>query len=166
MPQGQIAVPSWKFNTIYLLTHAYHHLLNRGIGLRQMMDYYFVLKQVEPSIKDKDDFRDLAQRFGMFRFAKAVMHVLVQVFVIKGKYLLCETDEDEGRFLLNEIMEGGNFGQYDKRYHQRSKHKGRGKLLLNKIHNNMHLLTHYTNEVVWAPIYCVRHYFWKRTYKI
>lgn len=166
LTQGQIAVPSWTFNTVYLLTHAYHHLLNGGIGLRQMMDYYFVLKQVEPSAQEKTEFRNVTKRFGMFGFAKAVMYVMKEVFALEDKYLLCETDEDEGRFLLNEITEGGNFGQYDKRYHQRSKHKGRGKLLLNKIHNNMHLQTHYTNEVVWAPVYFVWHYFWKRTYKI
>lgn len=166
LSQGQIAVPSWRFNTIYLLSHAYHHLLNGGIGLRQMMDYYFVLKQVEPTKNEREEFRSLSRSFGMYRFAKAVMYVMKRVFDMEDKHLLCEMDVEEGAFLLNEIMEGGNFGHYDKRYRQRNKHNGRGKLLLNKIHNNMHLLTHYTNEVLWAPIYFVWHYFWKRTYKI
>lgn len=166
LPKGEIAVPSWRFNTIYLLTHAYHHLLNGGIGLRQMMDYYFVLKQKASTLQEKAEIQAMLKQFGMYGFAKAVMYVMKHVFMLEDNYLLCEPDTDEGEFLLNEIMEGGNFGHYDKRYHERSKHKGRGKLLLNKIHNNMHLLTHYTNEVVWAPVYFVWHYFWKRTYKI
>lgn len=123
----------------------------------------------ESSSEEKETYVKSLHKFGLNRFAASVMWVLKQVFNIEDKYLLYEHNECEGKFLLNEILEGGNFGQYDKRYHQRSKHKGRGKLFLNKIHNNMHLLTHYTNEVLWGLIYFIWHFFWKRrltiTYK-
>ena len=41
--QGEIAIPTAEFNLIFQLTHIYSHLMNEGIGLRQLVDYYFVL---------------------------------------------------------------------------------------------------------------------------
>lgn len=39
----EIVVPSDEFNVVYLLSHIYRHLFGAGIGLRQLMDYFFVL---------------------------------------------------------------------------------------------------------------------------
>ena len=41
--QGEIAIPTVVFNLIFQLTHIYDHLMNEGIGLRQLLDYYYVL---------------------------------------------------------------------------------------------------------------------------
>ena len=41
--QWEIAIPTVEFNLIFQLTHIYAHLMNEGIGLRQLVDYYFVL---------------------------------------------------------------------------------------------------------------------------
>ena len=41
--QGEIAIPTVGFNLIFQLTHIYAHLMNEGIGLRQLVDYYYVL---------------------------------------------------------------------------------------------------------------------------
>ena len=41
--QGEIAIPTVEFNLIYQLTHIFSHLMNEGIGLRQLLDYYYVL---------------------------------------------------------------------------------------------------------------------------
>ena len=41
--QGEIAIPTAEFNLIFQLTHIYAHLMNEGIGLRQLLDYYYVL---------------------------------------------------------------------------------------------------------------------------
>ena len=45
-----------------------------------------------------------------------------EVLAIDGKYLYCEPLESEGRFILDQVMIGGNFGHYDKRLKQ-----GKGK---------------------------------------
>ena len=41
--QDEIAIPTVEFNLIFQLTHIYAHLMNEGIGLRQLLDYYYVL---------------------------------------------------------------------------------------------------------------------------
>ena len=40
---GEIAIPTTAFNVIYQLTHLYHHFFDEGIGMRQIIDYYFVV---------------------------------------------------------------------------------------------------------------------------
>ena len=42
--KGEIAIPTAEFNLIFQLTHIYAHLMNEGIGLRQLLDYFFLLK--------------------------------------------------------------------------------------------------------------------------
>ena len=40
---GDIAIPMTAFNVIYQLTHLYHHFFDEGIGMRQIIDYYYVV---------------------------------------------------------------------------------------------------------------------------
>ena len=40
---GDIAIPTTAFNVIYQLTHLYHHFFDEGIGMRQIIDYYYVV---------------------------------------------------------------------------------------------------------------------------
>ena len=41
--QGEVAIPTEEFNLIFQLTHIFSHLMNEGIGLRQLLDYYYVI---------------------------------------------------------------------------------------------------------------------------
>ncbi len=84
------------------------------------------------------------------------------VKVKKADWMICEPDEKEGQFILHEILEGGNFGQYDKRLMH-----GKGKMntFLSVTKHNMHLLWHYPSDVIWAPIWFVYHWFWKKVNK-
>ena len=40
---GDIAIPTTAFNVIYQLTHLYHHFFDEGIGMRQIIDYYYIV---------------------------------------------------------------------------------------------------------------------------
>ena len=44
---GLVAVPTHTFNIVYQLYHLYHHYFYEGVGLRQVVDYYFVLVKSE-----------------------------------------------------------------------------------------------------------------------
>ena len=40
---GEIPIPTTAFNVVYQLTHLYHHFFDEGIGMRQIIDYYYVV---------------------------------------------------------------------------------------------------------------------------
>lgn len=110
----EIPTPSLAFNRVYILVHIYRHLFGEGIGLRQLLDYYFVLAQ-GCSAEEREETMRVLRELRMQRFAAAVMWVLQEVFAMDEGLLLTRPDEREGRFLLNEIMLAGNFGKYDER---------------------------------------------------
>lgn len=150
------AVPPAAFNVIFILTHIYRHFLFEGIGLRQVMDYYFVLKNCPAEIKDKAEIGKTLKSFRMLRFAEAMMWVLHEVFGLEEEKMICPMNEKEGRFVLNEILLTGNFGQADTRYKYKRLFK-----LRHHISHGSHLLMHYPSEVIWTPIWLVYHKWWK-----
>ena len=152
------AVPSYEFNVIFILTHIYRHFLFEGVGLRQVMDYYFVLKS-DVRCKKVEVTKTL-QSLKLDKFARAVMWVMKTQFGLEDKYLISEPDEKEGSFLLNEILLSGNFGQTDQRYRYRKLFK-----LQRFLSRGSHLLIHYPSEILWSPIWFVYHWFWKRSKK-
>ena len=120
--EGRLVTPSVSFNLFYILLHIYRHFLYEGVGMRQLMDYYFVLKSLTPnpspksegSLKGKkNDIQNVLKEFGMMRFARGVMWVMQEVFALERSYMICEPLESEGRFFLSEVMVGGNFGHHD-----------------------------------------------------
>ena len=152
-----LVTPTGSFNLFYILLHIYRHFLYEGVGIRQLMDYYFVLKSHSDST-DNSDILNVLQEFGMMRFARGVMWIMQEVFGLDRKYMYCEPLESEGKFILGEVMAGGNFGHHD----QRLQHGG-GKLNTVKqvCRHNWHLMSHYPSDVVWAPVWFVWHKCWK-----
>ena len=147
------AVPPASFNRIFILTHIYRHFLFEGIGLRQVMDLYFVLLNSE--VNDKE--LDYLKEFRLLRFARAIMWILHTQFGLEEKKLMtCGMDEKEGRFVLNEIMITGNFGYSDTRYRYKYFFK-----LRRQMRHGAHLLMHYPSEVIWTPIWLIYHKIWK-----
>ena len=104
--------PSVEFDAVYSLVHTFHHLMDEGVGLRHIVDYYYVLRKCHT---DNTDILRVLKSIGLGKFAGAMMWVLKEACGAADEMLLCEPDEKEGRFLLQEIMLAGNFGQYDAR---------------------------------------------------
>ena len=156
----ELPTPSLTFNRVYILVHIYRHLFAEGIGLRQLLDYYFVLCQGSTE-EEREETMHTLRSLRMQRFAGAVMWVLKQVFAIDDRYMLIAPDEREGRFLLDEIMQAGNFGQYDQRLqHQQGEsalHWG-----LRKVKRNFRFVRSYPSEVLWSPLFKLWHYFWRK----
>ena len=262
---GEIAVPTTSFNVVYVLSHLYRHVFTEGIGLRQLLDYYFVIEKfwisnqsfendnfpTTPSLLHKegstshpsplsseerdvagdaialpeflyrqrslcpqgvadecftqqsyqDDFRlhsaiikqaydcsrlhencdclcgvnRLAERaadtlaalqrdlkwLGLWKFAGAVMYVLHEVFGLEEEKMIAPMNEKEGAFLLDEIMLGGNFGQYDDRLGDKT---GEGKVhrYFRMSLRNMRFVKHYPSEAICEPLFRTWFFFWKR----
>ena len=82
---GEVAVPTLAMNRVYLLVHIYRHLFDEGIGLRQLLDYHFVLRQPCSEAEREEAVRCL-ERLHLKRFAGAVMYVLQTVFGPFGRF--------------------------------------------------------------------------------
>ena len=234
---GEIHVPQVSFNVIYILSHLYRHIFTEGIGLRQLLDYYFVicdfhkvyqnssnhpvplskegstshpsplsseerdvtaLRCSEP-LRSKDggpskvspncagwDRQDVSgdtattaspssaaldrvqkelKHLGLWKFAQAVMFVMKEVFGLSEDRMIAPMDEREGRFLLAEIMRGGNFGQYDDRMGS--------KVGESKIHRyfrmnirNLRFVKHYPTEALSEPLFRTWFALWKKIHGI
>ena len=153
-----IVVPSTEFNAFYILLHCYHHMFESGLGLRQLMDYYFVLRTLTSN--SNSDLVALLEKFGMRKFASGVMWIMKEVFGLPEEKMICVASEKEGKFLLKEVMQNGNFGQHDVRV----KNVGLGKMseLCRNLQHNWHLASHYPVEQIWQPVWMAYHWAWKR----
>lgn len=179
---GEIHVPQVSFNVIYILSHLYRHIFTEGIGLRQLLDYYFVLvkwhtdltnltdsnkrlPQMTQINTDLDALRHKLKYLGLWKFAQAVMFVMKEVFGLSEDRMIAPMDEKEGRFLLDEIMRGGNFGQYDDRMGS--------KVGESKIHRyfrmnlrNLRFVKHYPTEALSEPLFRTWFAVWKKIHGI
>ena len=179
---GEIHVPQVSFNVIYILSHLYRHIFTEGIGLRQLLDYYFVLLKWHTDLTnltdsnkslpqmtlintDLDALRHELKYLGLWKFAGAVMYVLHEVFGLSEDRMIAPMDEREGRFLLAEIMRGGNFGQYDDRMGS--------KVGESKIHRyfrmnlrNLRFVKHYPTEALSEPLFRTWFAVWKKIHGI
>ncbi len=108
---GTIVVPTPTFNIVHQLVHIKHHLFTEGIGLRQLMDYCFVLRDVKERSVDTVCALAVIHSLGSDCFAKSLMWVLQTVFALEDEALLWTPDEKHGKLLLDEILRSGNFGQ-------------------------------------------------------
>ena len=221
--QMGFAVPTSSVNVVYQMCHLFSHYFDEGLGLRQLMDYYFTLRVWHNDVMECKDLQSqgmwsegmgspvmsaseimaVLRSFGMGKFAGAVMYVLHEVFVggnendnengdcpqmntdghgcpqadgdgeqqlpasgqqLSKKYyapwMICEPNEVEGRRMLAEIMQGGNFGQYDTR-DAALKNGGMVKHGVWKLKRVMRLVRSYPEEAMWEPVFRVWHLLWR-----
>ena len=111
-------------------------------------------------VMSKEEMMAVLRSFGMAKFAGAVMFVLHEVFAMPTHYYICAPIEKEGKKLLAEIMQGGNFGQYDERGKE-LKNGGMIKHGLWKLKRVMRLVSSYPEEALWEPMFRVWHLGWR-----
>ena len=213
--QGEIAIPTVEFNLIFQLTHIYAHLMNEGIGLRQLLDYYFVLCDFykvyqnfsnpsvslskgsstfspSPSSSESGDVTALwcseplrykvggpskvtpdcagwdrlgvvqeeLKELGLWKFAGAIMYIMQEVFGMSASRLIIPPNEKYGKFVLNEVLEAGNFGKHDAR-----NRFGKSKLghNLQRVYRDMRLVRYFPAEALCEPLFRVWHFFWRKS---
>ena len=160
---GEIAIPTTAFNVIYQLTHLYHHFFDEGIGMRQIIDYYYVVNNDE-LLMIKDTLLKELKHLGLWKFAGAVMYVLHEALGLSEEKMIASMDEKRGKLLLAEILNGGNFGQYFTKYGHFTQQSMVKKYFL-KIWRNMHFVRYYPAEALSEPIFRTWHFFWRMNNK-
>ena len=171
-PSMETDKPSLAFDRVFILLHAYQHFCGHGIGLRQIMDYYYVLKRsFEDNLNDNHNLNhnDNLNKFeesvywikklGMERFARGMMWVLKVYFGLEEQYLLLEPDEKEGRFLMQEVMLTGNMGHSDTR-NWGSMKSPLSRFFFN-LKRDLYLVRHCPHEALWQPFFSIWLYAWR-----
>lgn len=162
--------PSVEFNAVYSLVHTFHHLMDEGVGMRHVVDYYYVLRNfLRPSeqastarvpLTAYDEVRGLMRRFGLMRFAAAMMYVLKEACGMSDEELLCEPNEEAGKFLLEEIMLAGNFGHFDART-VRPENETFWQRNVRKFRRQLRFVRYYPGEVFGTPVWKTWHKVWR-----
>lgn len=161
---GDIAIPTTAFNVIYQLTHLYHHFFDEGIGMRQIIDYYFVASMLNVNCEMLTWLQKDLKHLGLWKFAGAVMYVLHEALGLSEEKMIAPMDEKRGRLLLAEILDGGNFGRHFTKYAGFT-HQSMGKKYFLKIWRNMHFVRYYPAEALCEPLFRTWHFFWRLKYK-
>ena len=246
--QGEIAIPTVEFNLIFQLTHIFSHLMNEGIGLRQLVDYYFVIcdfykvyqnfsnpsvslskgsSTFSPSpsssgsgdvtapsrcsepLRSKDggpskvspncagwDRQDVSgdtasataststdtsataarssfaansyaaidrvqkelKELGLWKFAGGIMYIMQEVFGMPASRLIVPPNEKYGKFVLNEVLEAGNFGRHDARNRFGRSQLGHN---LQRVYRDIRLVRYFTGEALCEPLFRIWHFFWR-----
>ena len=157
-PDATLTFPDARFNAVFCMAHMFHHYLEGGLGLRQMMDYYYVLRNLDPA--DREPVMKALRRLGMGRFTAAMMESLRVSFCLEEEYLLCPPDAKRGRKLMQDAIQVGNFGVLDRRNYAR---EGESRLarFIRKNNRVLSNLRQYPREVFWAPYARLHHYFFR-----
>ena len=157
---GDIAIPTSSFNVVYQLTHLYHHFFDEGIGMRQIIDYYYVVSMLNVNCEMLTWLQKDLKHLGLWKFAGAVMYVLHEALGLSEEKMIVPMDEKRGRLLLAEILDGGNFGRHFTKYAGFT-HQSMGKKYFLKIWRNMHFVRYYPAEALCEPLFRTWHFFWR-----
>ena len=155
--QGEVAIPTVEFNLIFQLTHIYAHLMNEGIGLRQLVDYYYVLIRDDLSLI-RDRVQKKLKELGLWMFASAIMYIMQEVFGMPASRLIVPPNEKYGRFVLNEVLEAGNFGRHDARNRFGRSQLGHN---LQRVYRDIRLVRYFPGEALCEPLFRIWHFFWR-----
>lgn len=118
--EREVSAPTDGFNVVYQLGHMLIHLFDEGVGLRQMVDYFYVLKHLDASAEERTALAETFRSLGMLRFARAVMWIESDVLGLPKERCIVNPDTGLGQRLLLDILEGGNFGHYSQRFKGRN----------------------------------------------
>lgn len=149
LPKGKqaVAVPTDSFNRVFQLSHVMKHFLYEGVGLRQIIDYYYLLLRGMTN-EEKEKEQVILKNLNLYKFATALMYVLHDYLGLEEQYLSVQPNKKEGQMLLQAIFKSGNFGKADKKFTVAG--KGRGGLYLTYIRRSMQFALHYPSEVIFG----------------
>lgn len=108
-----VSVPTARFNVVYQMGHILIHLQDEGIGLRHLVDYYYVLRTLGSlSEAEKLQIAEEWNKMGMLRLATGVMWVEKEILDLPDELLIIKPNAKRGKMLLEEMLEGGDFGHH------------------------------------------------------
>ncbi len=151
------------FNLVHQLAHVHRHLFAVGMGLRHVMDYYFQLIHAEKALsrEEKDEVILVVKSIGLERLACALTWILVEHFGLPKSCQLWETNKEDGKFLLEDILRTGNFGHGDEILSKTSK-KNDAKSITYVLRRNWAMSRFDRTDWFWGPVSRLYYSFWRK----
>lgn len=97
-------------SVLHQIIHIARHLLEAGIGLRQICDLALYIDKYHEKV-DKEKLCGYLEELQLSAVAMALGDILVKCLGMEKRKLPFAADERYSDFILNEIFEGGNFGK-------------------------------------------------------
>ena len=139
--------PKAAFDAIFSILHICKHIINEGVGLRQVMDHHYIMKALTES--EREEVRGLAAKLGLTRLGEALAYVETVFFGGPGCPDLFAPDPKRGARLLEDVLLSGNFGHADTR---------KGGLAARFFR----FAADYPSEVLWSPLWKTWHLAWRK----
>lgn len=117
--EGDLVVPSEDMNVIYVMQLLHEQFLYGHVDMQLLMDCFFILKKKAGrfgTYKNGMTVAKVLNSFGIGKFARGVMWVMQEVFRIDHTLLPMQPKETEGRFILQQVMDGRQTMQLIKHY--------------------------------------------------
>lgn len=113
--ETDLSLPSLDFDAIYIFYHAWRHFITGGIGMRQICDWAMIFHSKSEDI-DKDKLVKNIRRFGMTVGWKLFACIAVRYLGVGAEKipLYDPSFSKKADKVLEDILDGGNFGYYSK----------------------------------------------------
>ena len=105
-----------------------------------------------------DRVQEELKELGLWKFAGGIMYIMQEVFGMSASRLIVPPNEKYGKFVLNEVLEAGNFGKHDARNRFGSSQLGHN---LQRVYRDMRLVRYFPAEALCEPLFRIWHFFWR-----
>lgn len=104
-------------SVLHQIIHISRHLLEAGVGLRQLCDLALYLDKYH-SLTDKERLNDYLNDLQLVTIAGSIGYILVDKLGLEAERLPFKKNKQYADFLMQEIFEGGNFGKKNVKYRE------------------------------------------------
>lgn len=151
-----IKVPQPQMNVIYVFLHSMHHMLQVGIGLRQICDWACLWKSKHKEV-DKELFSYCIEKLRIGRPISAMAYIAEEYLGLEKGIIPLDTSAKrtikDGDMIMRDILDSGNFGHDTKimKGFQRNRHMKNMKSYFLAFARQLKLLRIYPSEVMAYP---------------
>ncbi len=153
---GRISVPTGEFNMIFQLIHIMRHFFHDGIGLRQLLDYYWLINSGEI---DFQKVQIMLDKLNLNNMIHGVMWIMKDVFGMPEDRLPYPSNEKTGRLMLKEVERGANLG-HDDRDIAKWRYDNKLFIFIWRTYRNIKFMRICPSEVLWSPLFRTWQFFW------
>lgn len=129
-----VEIPSPLLTFVQVNMHILKHFIARGIGLRQVCDSARISYSLHAHV-DGEELKEIYKKIGVLRWMQSLHQMLVDDLGLPQKALPFPLERaDDANWMIQEVLQAGNFGFYDQRFGGLNDNGSRKKHWTNMIH--------------------------------